>query len=50
MVGLGYQMFLTDMPASMTEGMMAIMPWVIILVAAFQYWYSWSMEKKGVLR
>lgn len=49
-VGLGYQMFMTDMPASMTEGAMAIMPWVIILVAAFQLWYSWSMEKKGVLR
>jgi hypothetical protein len=49
-VGLGYQMFMTEMPASMTEGAMAIMPWVIIIVALFQLWYSWSMEKKGALR
>ena len=49
-VGLGYQMFMTEMPASMTEGMMAIMPWVIILVAAFQLWYSRDQEKKGVIR
>ncbi len=49
-VGLGYQMFMTEMPASMKEGTMAIMPWIIILVAAFQLWYSWTHEKKGVLR
>ena len=48
-VGLGYQMFMTTMPASMTEGMMGAMPWVIIAVAAFQLWYAWSEEKKGVL-
>jgi hypothetical protein len=49
-VSLAYQMLMTDMPASMTEGAMAIVPWVIILVAALSLWYSWSMEKKGVLR
>lgn len=49
-VGLGYQMFMTEMPASMKEGFMGILPWVIIIVAAFQLWYSWSMEKNGVLR
>jgi hypothetical protein len=49
-VGLGYQMFMTDMPASLKEGFMGIMPWIIIAVAAFQLWYSWSMEKKGALR
>lgn len=49
-IGLGYQMFMTEMPASMTEGMMAIMPWVIIVVAAFQLWYSRDQEKKGVIR
>lgn len=48
-VGLGYQMFLTKMPASMKEGMMGIMPWVIILIAAFLFWYSWNAEKKGLL-
>jgi hypothetical protein len=49
-VGLGYEMFATQMPASMTEGALAVMPWVIIIVAAFQLWYSWTEEKKGVLR
>jgi hypothetical protein len=49
-VGLGYQMFMTSMPASMKEGVMGIMPWVIILLAAFLFWYSWNAEKKGVLR
>jgi hypothetical protein len=48
-VGLGYQMFLTKMPASMKEGMMGIMPWVIILIAAFLFWYSWNAERKGLL-
>jgi hypothetical protein len=47
--GLGYQMFLTKMPASMREGMMGIMPWVIILIAAFLFWYSWNAQKKGLL-
>ena len=49
-VGLGYQMFMTERPASMTGGAMAIIPWVIILICAFLLWYSWSEEKKGVLR
>jgi hypothetical protein len=49
-VGLGYQMFATARPASMTGGAMAIVPWVIILVAAFLAWYSWTEEKKGDLR
>ena len=49
-VGLGYQMFMTQMPASLNEGMMGMMPWVIIAIAAFLLWYSWSEEKKGVLR
>ena len=50
LIGLGYQMFATEMPTSLKEGVMGIMPWVIILIAAFLLWYSWSMEKKGVLR
>ena len=49
-IGMGYQMFVVKMPASMTGGAMAFMPWVIIVVAAFLLWYSWSEEKKGVLR
>jgi hypothetical protein len=49
-VGLGYQMFMTAEPAGMKTGAMAVMPWVIIAICAFLLWYSWSMEKKGVIR
>src|SRR3954447_5055151 len=48
-VGLGYQMFMTQMPASMTDGMMGMIPWVIIAIAAFQLWYARGAEKKGLL-
>jgi hypothetical protein len=48
--GLGYQMFMTTRPASMTAGAGAIIPWVIIAIAAFQLWYSRSLERKGALR
>ncbi len=47
--GLGYQMFMTKQPASMTAGGMAVIPWVIILICAFLLWYSWNAEKKGVI-
>jgi hypothetical protein len=49
-VGLGYQMAMTAMPASMKAGMMGIMPWVIIIITAALLWYSWSLDKKGLLR
>jgi len=49
-IGLGYQLFLTEMPASMKSGAMAIIPWFIILFAAFLLWYSRNAEKKGLLR
>ncbi len=49
-VGLGYQLTIANMPASMKQGGMAFMPWLIILITIFLLWYSWSMEKKGVLR
>lgn len=47
---MGYEKFMTDMPASMTTGAMAIMPLVVIAIAAFLLWYSWSADKKGLLR
>jgi hypothetical protein len=50
LVGLGYQMFMIEMPPSMKEGAMGVIPWAIILYAAFLLWYSWNAEKKGVLR
>jgi hypothetical protein len=49
-IGLGYQMFMTQQPASMKTGAMAVMPWVIIVLCAFLFWYARTMEKKGVLR
>ena len=45
-VDLGSQMVMTDMPA----GMLGMIDWVIVIVAAFLLWYSWSEERKGVLR
>jgi len=30
--------------------MYTVMPIVIILFAAFLFWYAWNAEKKGVLR
>jgi hypothetical protein len=49
-VVMAYEKFATAMPASMTEGAMGILPWVILIVAAFLLWYSWNEEKKGALR
>jgi hypothetical protein len=51
-VGLGYQIFLAPPPPdpSMAEGAMAVMPWVIIAVAAALYYYGLRQRKSGVLR
>jgi len=49
-IAMGYEMFATQQPASMTSGVMAVMPWVVLAVCAFLLWYAWTMERKGVLR
>ena len=49
-VGLGYQMFMTDRPASMTQGMMVIIPCAIIAVCIALLLYARAMAAKGVLR
>jgi len=49
-VGLGYQLVLTTMPASMKQGFGGYLPWIIILITIFQVWYAWTQEKKGLLR
>ena len=49
-IAMGYEMFATQQPASMTSGAMAVMPWVGLAVCAFLLWYAWTMERKGVLR
>lgn len=48
-VGIGYQLVIAKMPASMTQGMNGLMAYVIILIAAFLFWYAWNAEKKGLL-
>ena len=49
-VGLGYQILNPGGPAEMHEGFGGVVPYIIIAIAAFQLWYSWSQEKNGVLR
>jgi hypothetical protein len=49
-VSFGFQMFATQMPASMKEGPMAFMPLVIFVIAAFLLWYAMRESKSGVLR
>ena len=45
-----YGQFVSNMPALPPEmAMMAYMPYVITVVAAFLLWYAWTMRKKGVL-
>ena len=49
-LGLGYQIFMSPPPAPMNEGPMALLPWIIILVAALLVLYARAMNNKGVLR
>jgi membrane protein insertase Oxa1/YidC/SpoIIIJ len=49
-ISFGYQYLATQMPASMKEGMMAMMPLLIFVIGVFQLWYSRDAEKKGILR
>jgi hypothetical protein len=50
-VGLGYQLFLAPpAPPPMDKGGMAMMPWVIIIVAGALYYYAQRQAKAGVLR
>jgi len=49
-VGLGYQMFMTVRPASMTGGVMGLLPWVIIVICLALFLYARAMAAKGVLR
>ena len=49
-LSLGYQIALAPPLEGASGPMMTVMPYVIILIAAFLFWYAWTMEKKGVLR
>lgn len=49
-LGLGYQIALAPPLEGASGPMVTVMPYVIILIAAFLAWYAWTMERKGVLR
>ena len=49
-VGLGYQIIASPAPAPMNEGFFAVLPYVIILVAAALYYYAHRQKRAGVLR
>ena len=49
-LSLGYQIALAPPLPGADSTFMKAMPYVIILIAAFLFWYAWNAEKKGVLR
>ena len=50
-VSLLYGQFIDKAPPPPPEmAIMASMPYIIVLIAAFLAWYAWTMGKKGVLR
>jgi hypothetical protein len=46
---VGYQLALAPPLPGADSAMFKIFPYVIIAIGIFMLWYSWSMEKKGVL-
>lgn len=50
-LGLGYQIALAPPPPPpMDEGAMALIPWVIIFIAAGLFYYAHRQKRAGVLR
>ena len=49
-LSLGWQIALAPPMPGASGAMYTVMPYVIILIAAFLLWYSWSADKKGLLR
>lgn len=49
-LGIGYQLVAAPPPPGSAEGLAAVMPYAVIAVGVFLLWYSWSMDKKAVLR
>jgi hypothetical protein len=47
-LSFGYQLFIAkNVPAQMSS---PVVPAIIVALILLQLWYSWTMEKKGVLR
>jgi hypothetical protein len=49
-VSLGYQIAAAPPPPGADSPMMKVIPYVIILITVFLFWYAYGQEKKGVLR
>lgn len=49
-LSLGYQIALAPPLPGAQGAMYTVMPYVIIAVSIFLFWYAWTEEKKGVLR
>ena len=49
-LSLGYQIRDSATPASMSEGCIAYMPWVIIAIAVALFYYAYRQKQAGVLR
>ncbi len=49
-MSLGYQIALAPPLPGAQGAMYRVMPYVIIAVSIFLFWYAWTEEKKGVLR
>jgi hypothetical protein len=48
-LSIGWQIAAAPKLAGAEGAMYTVMPWVIIVIGLFLLWYSWTMEKKGVL-
>lgn len=49
-LSFGYQLMGPPPPAAMTEGAMAIVPWVIIAIVVALFYYAHRQKQAGVLR
>jgi len=50
LLGLGYQILRSPAPAPMNEGFFAVLPYIIIIVAAAFLYYAHRQKQAGVLR
>jgi len=49
-LSIGWQIAAAPRLAGAEGAMYTVMPWLIIVLGLFLLWYSWTMERKSVLR
>jgi hypothetical protein len=49
-LSIGWQIAAAPRLEGAEGAMYTVMPWLIIVLGLFLLWYSWTMERKGVLR